>query len=92
MKKVFIAIVLGIFLAMTVSAAYAFTSHYGPTETIYYNPNKAYNGYTLFTPFGGGLPGITTCTYLIDMEGNLVHTWPLPTGQFVNLHDQLIDN
>jgi len=38
---------------------------YEPTELRYWDKKKAYNGYTLFG------------AYLIDMEGNVAHTWPV---------------
>jgi len=38
----------------------------------YYVPDKAYNGYTLFTPKGGSV------AWLIDMEGRFVHCWEMP--------------
>jgi hypothetical protein len=44
---------------------------------IAHEPERAFQGYTLFTPqFKGGPP------LLIDMEGEVVHEWPtpLPTG------------
>lgn len=44
---------------------------------IAHDPERAFQGYTLFTPqFRGGPP------LLIDMEGKVVHEWrtPLPTG------------
>ena len=34
-----------------------------------YQPEKAYHGYTLFSPMEG------TDTYLLDMRGNIVHRW-----------------
>jgi hypothetical protein len=38
-----------------------------------YDPTLAYDGYTLFAPmFGDGT------VYLIDMQGQTVHTWKLP--------------
>ncbi|MEI6695491.1 MAG: aryl-sulfate sulfotransferase [Bacteroidota bacterium] len=43
-----------------------------PTETRYWNSSKAYNGYTLF--------GTRGTSYLIDMEGHVIHTWPLGTN------------
>ena len=46
----------------------------GPTELIQYDYAKAYNGYTLFSPFMG------SNTYLIDMYGNVIHMWPYPEG------------
>ncbi len=39
----------------------------GPTETRFWNSARAYNGYTLFAARGK--------SYLIDMQGYLVHTW-----------------
>ena len=36
-----------------------------------YNPKKAFNGYTLFCRNRGN------AFYLIDMDGNVVHTWPI---------------
>jgi hypothetical protein len=39
-----------------------------------YDPDRAYNGYTLFAPFG---PAPRT-VYLIDMQGTQVHTWEMP--------------
>jgi hypothetical protein len=50
-----------------------------------YDPRRASVGYTLFTPLlGGGM------VYLVDMEGNLVHTWqmPYPPGAYAYLTDR----
>ena len=44
-------------------------NQYGVT---FYNPSKTYNGYTLFAPLG------CKDTWLIDMQGRIVHHWPLP--------------
>ncbi|MBO8441205.1 MAG: aryl-sulfate sulfotransferase [Firmicutes bacterium] len=41
-----------------------------PTGTIYYNPEKAYNGYTLVPTAGHGI-------LLFDMNGNEVRRWKL---------------
>src|SRR5215469_4598278 len=38
-----------------------------------YNPEKAYQGYTLFTTLSGD-----GTVYLIDMQGEVVHQWKLP--------------
>jgi len=61
--------------------SYTRTSARGVTINV---PDKAYNGYTLFTPLGTREPT------LIDMEGRVVHQWkmPYPTG----LHWVLLDN
>jgi len=43
------------------------------------DPDRAFPGFTLFTP----LPTTNRTVYLIDMQGNVVHTWtmPYPPGQ-----------
>lgn len=43
-----------------------------PTETRYWDKTKAYDGYTLFGSGGK--------TYLIDMEGHVVHSWNIGTN------------
>src|SRR5215831_21425149 len=44
-----------------------------------YDPERAFTGFTLFSP----LPTTNKTVYLIDMAGNVVHTWnvPYPPGQ-----------
>ena len=42
------------------------------TETRYWDASKTYTGYTLF--------GTRGTTYLIDMEGHVIHTWPIGTN------------
>jgi outer membrane protein assembly factor BamB len=39
-----------------------------------YDPDRAYHGFTLFAP--SNIANKTV--YLVDMEGNVVHTWELP--------------
>lgn len=48
-------------------AASAYERLQGPTELLYWDQANAYNGLTLF--------GAAGKTYLIDMSGNVVHTW-----------------
>jgi len=59
-----------------------------PHSVVYYDPKKAYEGYTLIDPLG------SREAYLIDMEGRIVHQWKfanmpalngifLPTGNFL---------
>ncbi|MHC4800466.1 MAG: hypothetical protein ACYTF1_27835, partial [Planctomycetota bacterium] len=67
MKETLMVVALGIFLATLSSSAYAYETLQGPTELLYWDQAKAYNGYTLFGAPGG--------TYLIDMEGRVVQTW-----------------
>jgi len=57
-------------------------------SVVYYNPKKAYDGYTLIDPLG------SREAYLIDIEGRIVHQWKfvnmpalngvfLPTGNYL---------
>jgi len=55
-------------LALAVPAQ-AFEAHVGPTGVLKYDANKALDGYTLFAP------NMSKMTYLIDNEGQIVHTW-----------------
>jgi outer membrane protein assembly factor BamB len=50
-----------------------------------HDPEKAYQGYTLFTPSAGG-----DTVYLIDMEGEVAHTWKMsyPPGLYGYLTPQ----
>jgi hypothetical protein len=63
-----IGIVSGLFviIAGTVSA---YEASRGPTEVIYWDPHKAYSGYTMVKP--QRVPG----TYLVDMAGQVVNHW-----------------
>jgi hypothetical protein len=55
-----------------------------PTGTTVYDPERAFNGYTLIHgPGPKGKPGIEPFEnpgkyYLIDMNGNVVHEWKIP--------------
>ena len=46
----------------------------GPTELVYHDPERAFRGYTMFTPMLG------RNAYLIDMNGEVIHTWPIPAS------------
>ena len=70
MKKISVALFICVFLALAVSPLYAGVETFQlSTEVRIYDPELAYNGYTLFTR------GLTGTSNLIDMEGNLVHQW-----------------
>ena len=58
--------------------ALAYERLQGPTELLLNDKDKAYNGYTLF--------GVGSRSYLLDMEGRVVHTWPVGTNP------KLLDN
>jgi hypothetical protein len=66
-KKILLVVLLG--LTGTISAQECF---FTPTETRYWDQSKSYNGYTLFGSGGS--------TYLVDMEGHVVHTWKIGTN------------
>ena len=72
-KKYLFVITVLIFVAFTFCSAHAVEVFQATTEVRQYNPGKAYNGYTLFSPHTIGGAGVT---FLIDMNGNVVHTWP----------------
>jgi hypothetical protein len=72
-KSIFILVSIGMFLAMSWGPVCGYEAFQGPTEVLQYDETKAYNGYTLFCPFA------STTQYLIDMKGNLVHTWECET-------------
>jgi len=62
MKKVLITVSFGLLLfTMAVNSAYSYEAFYGPSELLYWDPDKAANGYTMIG------------RYLIDMKGNVCH-------------------
>ena len=81
MKKAATMFSVFLFTCIMLSPAFGYEAVYGPTELTYYDRAKAFNGYTLFKPESGAF------TYLIDMEGKVVHKWP---GTLNN--PQLLDN
>ena len=72
-KTIFSGVLLSAAMGMSVSSS-AYESFQGPTELIQYDPAKAFESYTLFSPFRG------ENTYLIDMHGEVVHMWAYPEG------------
>lgn len=66
-------------------SAHAYEATTGPTGVLKYDKEKAFEGYTLYCPTVN-----SKTTYLIDMEGNLVHSWEsqYPPG----LHAVLLPN
>ncbi len=70
--------ILGFSLVILSFAVNAYERLQGPTELIYWDKTQTYDGYTFF--------GAQGMTYLIDMEGCVVHTWPVGTNP------RLLDN
>ncbi len=60
-----------------------------PTGTTLYDPDKSFNGYTLFTPLGDVPGGQNSTLYLINMNGEVVHRWSVP---FSPLQGRLLPN
>ena len=72
MKKITFLLLISCFSLLTAQSVLAQECLMVPTETRYWDASKSYNGYTLF--------GIGGATYLIDMEGHVVHTWKIGTS------------
>ncbi|MCE5228217.1 DUF1566 domain-containing protein [bacterium] len=54
-----------------------------PTELQYWDQSRAFNGYTFF--------GVSGTTYLIDMQGRVVHTWPIGTNPHLLDNGHVLD-
>ncbi len=63
--------------------AYSQESFFVSTETRYWDASKTYSGYTLF-----GTRGVS---YLVDMEGHVIHTWNLGTNPRFTESGTLLD-
>ncbi len=61
----------------------AYQAMQGPTQLLLWDKNAAFNGYTLFAAHGR--------TYLIDMQGNLIHTWNLGTNPKLQPDGHIVD-
>jgi len=70
-------------LAAIAAFAPAYETLQGPTETRYWDKARAYNGYTLFAGHGR--------TFLIDMEGRVVHTWRTGTNPRLLSNGHILD-
>jgi hypothetical protein len=77
MKRALLLVVL------LVTSAHAYERLQGPTELLFYDKEKAFNGYTLF--------GVGSRTYLLDMEGRVVHTWPVGTNPHLLDNGNILD-
>jgi hypothetical protein len=71
----------------TVANPYAGTTGYAalqrPTETQYWDPANAFGGYTFF--------GTNGTSFLIDMAGKVVHTWPTGSDPRLLENGHLLD-
>ncbi|MCX7011386.1 MAG: aryl-sulfate sulfotransferase [Candidatus Sumerlaeota bacterium] len=73
----------GIFCLALLESVHGYESLQGPTEMLYWDKEKAYTGYTLFA--GAGV------SYLIDMSGQVVHTWRIGTNPRLLDNGHLLD-
>jgi len=85
MKKLMSLLIVSTFVLGAFASAYAYEAIVGPTGVLKYDKQKAYDGYTLFSPMSNH-----TTTYLIDMEGYVVHTWKAKMRP--GLHSMLLEN
>ncbi|MEI7731849.1 MAG: aryl-sulfate sulfotransferase [Verrucomicrobiota bacterium] len=67
----------------TTCSIHAYEALQGPTELLYWDKTNAYPGYTWF--------GVRGITYLVDMEGRVVHTWPIGTNPHVLTNGNVLD-
>ena len=70
-------------LLVLATSVRAYERFQGPTELLFYDKDKAFNGYTLF--------GVGSRTYLLDMEGRVVHTWPIGTNPHLLDNGHIVD-
>ena len=70
-------------LLLSLSSLRAYERLQGPTEVLYWGKTNAYAGYTFF--------GVRSNTYLIDMEGRVVHTWPVGTNPRLLANGNVLD-
>ena len=68
---------------LCIIAAFGYERLQGPTELLFSNKEKAFSGYTLF--------GVGSRTYLLDMAGNVVHTWPVGTNPHLLENGHVLD-
>ncbi len=85
-KKILLTVALAVLLAVPLGSAFAYEAFVGPTGVIQYNQDKAYPGYVVFAMTGAG----NTKSYLIDLEGYVVHEWK--TDYVAALHEQILSN
>ncbi len=70
-------------IVLLTGSACAYEALQGPTELLYWDKSNTYNGYTWF--------GVRGTTYLLDMEGRVVHTWPIGTNPHLLANGNVLD-
>lgn len=74
---------LGLLAFPTTTFLRAYEALQGPTELLYWDKTNSYNGYTWF--------GVRGTTYLLDMEGRVMHTWPIGTNPHLLSNGNVLD-
>ena len=72
-----------VFALLMAGSVFAYESFQGPTELLYWDKAKTADGYTFF--------GVRGISYLIDMEGRVVHTWPIGTNPHLLDNGNVLD-
>ncbi|MFZ4617272.1 MAG: aryl-sulfate sulfotransferase [Rectinemataceae bacterium] len=72
-----------LFLLLATSSIFAYERLQGPTEVLYLDPARVSPGFTFF--------GVGGRTYLIDLEGQVVHTWPIGTNPHLLDNGHVLD-
>jgi len=80
MKKMLLAalaftMMVGVAIILPLSSAHALETFLAETETRLYKPEKSFNGYFMPSQNTAG-----STVFLMDLWGNLVHTWPASNG------------
>lgn len=69
LQRCSIVLLAGLLILGLGASAQAFEALCGPTGVLKYNQEKTFDGYMLYSP------NKSTTTYLLDNEGQIVHTW-----------------
>ena len=72
-----------ILCSLVATTALAYERLQGPTELLFCNKDKALNGYTLI--------GVGNRTFLLDLDGRVVHTWPVGTNPHLLDNGNIVD-
>lgn len=78
-------------LLLVATTAFAGDAHLSKTGMLYLDKAKAYNGYHVFTSIGATNPELGA-TYMIDLEGNVMHRWLMQEDHTISLHAYLLPN
>jgi hypothetical protein len=84
MSKKYMVLIVSVVVLSSFICPQAHESIRGVTGLLKYDPAKAFQGYTLIPPMED------KTTYLVDMEGYIVHTWPSQYNP--GMHALLLEN